>query len=419
MKFLLLKVLLPLVVLFAGLGYAAYMVESRPQPPKVERPQVAALVEVEEAEKGDRRVTVRGVGRVGPARQAVLAAEVSGRVVEVHDGLAVGGLLAAGEVAVRIDDEDYKLAVAQRRAAVTQARVELQVEAGRRRVAKQEWTRLAGDIETTEQGEALALRKPYQALAKANVSSARAALAAAQRQVAKAEVTVPFNAYVRAETVEPGMLAGPTSQLAQLVGTDAFWIEAAVPLDRLSWIDIPGINGFEGAYGSTVRVRQQAGDDVFTERTGRTLRLLNELDALGVQARVLVEVRDPLLLADDAGPGMPLLLNAFVDLEFEGRSLQGVVRVPRVALRDGDKVWVATADDTLAIRQVAVVWRDEQEVLVDSGLAEGERVITSRLVNAADGMSVRVAGAEAPRAGSADAAEADAGPADQREAERE
>lgn len=390
-KTILLKGLLPLAILFGAVMYMGYLKETRPQAPQTAPPERVDLVQVTSAREVGEHVTVHAVGRVVASRETVLSPEVTGRIVEVNPKLVVGGLLSADELAFRIDAEDYQLAVRQQAAQVTRARVDLQQEAGRRAVAEQEWKLLSEDVTTTDEGTALALRKPQLALAKANLAAAQSVLAQAKLRQEKTVITVPFNATVKMESVEEGLLAGPQAQLVALIGTDTFWIDAAVPIDKLSWIDIPGINGFAGEYGATVKITQRLGDGHEIVRIGRILRLDNRLDQLGVQARVIIEVKDPLLIAEGAERGMPLLLNAFVQLAIEGHPVPGAVEVPRVALRDGDKVWVMNGEDRLDVRDVEIVWRDEEAVLVKRGVAVGEHIITSRLPTPVAGMKVRTA----------------------------
>jgi hypothetical protein len=137
-----------------------------------------------------------------------------------------------------------------------------------------------------------------------------------------------------------------------------------------------------------------AGESAGGTWQGTVLRVLGDLDPIGAQARVLVEIPDPLGLASGA---RPLLLNAFVEVTFEGGAaepaadaLVAVTRIPRKALREGDKVWVLAPDDTLTIRAVEVVLREAGHVLVGEGLKAGERVIVSRLAAPLPGMQLRL-----------------------------
>ncbi len=398
--FVLLKVALPVAVVFATVLYFGHLKETRPQAPKRERPPNIPMVETTPADTQSRQAIVKAVGRVVPAQQMVLQSEVSGRVVYHAPELVAGGVLRAGTTAVRLDSTDYDLAVKQQVAQVSKAKFEIQVERGRQTVAKQEWSLLDGTIKSTSSGKSLALREPHIRLAKANLSSARSTLARAKLMAGKTNVSVPFNAFVKSEMVEVGMLATPASQLATLIGTDAFWVEASVPVAQLRWINVPGVNGFQGAYGTSVKITQEVGAGPPLVREGRVLRLLGELDGLGVQARLLVEVKDPLALNT---PGIPLMLGAFVNLEMAGQPLDGAVAVPREALRSGDKVWVLTKDKKLDVRDVKVRWRDEDVVFLDAGVEVGEQLIRSKLQSPVVGMQLRLPGDGPPTSGPAGA----------------
>jgi hypothetical protein len=131
------------------------------------------------------------------------------------------------------------------------------------------------------------------------------------------------------------------------------------------------------------------------------LRLLGDLDPVGRMARLLVEIRDPLGAAVPAKApkegeppplALPLLLGAYVEVGIEAQQLTNVVEVPRLALRGDDSVYVVGKDDRLEVRGVEIAWRRADTVLIKSGIAAGDRVITSRLPNAVPGMQLRVSG---------------------------
>ena len=85
---------------------------------------------------------------------------------------------------------------------------------------------------------------------------------------------------------------------------------------------------------------------------------------------------------------MPMGL--YVEATFLGRQVDEVVELPRGALRGRDVVAVIDADERLSLRKVSVLRVDGDRVLVDAGLEAGERICTSPLDLAVDGMRVRV-----------------------------
>jgi multidrug efflux pump subunit AcrA (membrane-fusion protein) len=111
--------------------------------------------------------------------------------------------------------------------------------------------------------------------------------------------------------------------------------------------------------------------------------------AVDPQTRLIyatAEVADP--YGEGATDGMPMAVGMFVSAEIEGITQQTAFVMPRVALRSQDKVYVINADNRLEIRTVNVLSTSEERVLVSGGVAAGERVVTSTLPNAVDGMTV-------------------------------
>ncbi len=380
-----LAVLLPLVVLGAGFGVFKWMKETRPVAGKKEAVKTAPLVRVTQVEAVTRPAQVVAKGVVRPARQVMLQSQVSGRLLWHHAQLVPGGLVQAEETLVRLDGRDYQLNIASQQAALKQAEQGLDLERGRQTVAEKELALFGDEVPTTAEGKALVLREPQLESAKASVESARSNIALSRLNLSRTTLKAPFNALVQAESVELGQLVQPQTQLATLVGTDTFWVQAAVPLAEVEWIRIPGVNG---ASGSPVEVVQRLGSQE-VRRQGRVLRLTGEVDEAGQMAQVLVEVDDPLNLKGGAGESkLPLLLGSFVEVRIQGAELQNVVKVPREAVRGGGSAWVYV-DGKLEIRELEVAWREPDVVLVRGGLKAGEQLITSRLATPVHGMDVR------------------------------
>ena len=402
-------------VLGVGIAIAVTLVKTKPEAEKVEREDPGALVEILEVHPSTQAVTVTANGTVVPAQQISVGPEVSGRVSWMSDKLIPGGRLARGEQLVRIDPRDYQLAVEQQVAQVDRAQTELEIERSRKQIAEREWELLAKkqpqagsqaqgsqaqDGSQEQEGGSLALRDPQLRTAQAALKAARSGLDRAQLTVAKTAIRAPFNAMVQSKSVDVGQLVGPQMSLATLVGTDAFWVQVSIPVERLSWIQIPGIRG--ATEGSPARIVQELGKDTSVRR-GKVIRLLGDLDPQGRMARLLVEIDDPLGLAGAASaeetgaqqaeatePGMPLLLGSYVSVEISGEQLKDVVELPRMALHDGDQVYVMTPESTLAVKEISVLWRRPDTVLVGSGLAGGDKVVVSPLSAPVEGMKLRV-----------------------------
>lgn len=381
-----LQILLPLAVLALAWVFARGLMDSAPQAGRRPPPErQARLVEVIEAQRVSRPVRVEAYGEVHPAREVVLRAQVAGRVLSVHPDLVPGGRLAAGSTVARIEPRDYELALAQARGELTRAQAELALEQGQQAVAQREFELLGQQASPAERR--LMLRAPQLETAQAAVAAARAKLAAAELALERTAVRAPFAAVVLERGVVEGSMVGASSDLARLAGTERWWVELAVPVAELRWIEVAGAD----SAGSRVRIHDAAAWGAERYREGRVVRLLGALEEQGRMARLLVEVEDPLGVRD---PSLPrLLLGAFVRAEIEGRVLDNAFPLDPAWLHDGDQVWIMTAADRLEIRPVQVAHRGGT-VLVTGGLEHGERIITTPINAAAAGMPLRVS---APR----------------------
>ncbi len=379
------KIALFVLIIVASFGGYKYLASQKSDAPRKPRGLKTTIVEVLSPTPTEERVTITAMGTVVPAKSITLTPEVTGRVLSQHDQLVPGGQLRKGQIIARIDARDYDLALNQQRSRVVQAEMELAMERGRKAVAKREWNLIQEDVQPTEEGKKLALREIQLENAEATVESAKSLLAQAKLNRSRTVIRAPFNALITEEFIDTGQVVGPSTRIATLVASDVFWVRVAVPMDRLNWIHLPDIKGNNG---SQVRVIQKVGAGDPIVRRGRVVKLLGDLDPKGKMARLLVEVTDPLgLKSAEQIPSLPLLLGAYVSVEIEGPALDGVLALPRPAVRENGRVWIKQ-NGALAIRQVQVIWTRGEQVFVREGITADDEVIISRIAAPVEGMSV-------------------------------
>jgi multidrug efflux pump subunit AcrA (membrane-fusion protein) len=332
-----LKVMLSILLLAAAVLFAARLIKTRPQARRTPRTVKPPIVKVVTVSSGTERIGVTGMGTVIPARVLTVQPEISGRVIDYHQGLTPGGRVTAGEEIVSIDPRDYELAVEQQRANVERARVEMRLEAGRRSLAEEEWKLFEGDVPFTQEGRYLALRKPQQRNAEISLEAATSGLRKAELNVERTRIVAPFNALVIEEAVEMGQLITPQSRLATLAGTDQFWVRVAIPPERIDWVRFESGDGTHGA--RAVITQETSGQGTIT-REGRVLRLLGDLDSAGRMARVIVAVSDP--LDTRRGERLPLLLGRG---EGVSGSLHSAARSTERRQQGVDSRWAEQASD--------------------------------------------------------------------------
>jgi RND family efflux transporter MFP subunit len=322
-------------------------------------------------------VVVAGHGEVVPRVAVDVVPQVAGQVVEVHPSLVAGGFFRAGDALVVIDPRDYELALERAQAAVARAQVSLQREQAEAVVAREEWD----ELHPGEEAPGLVVREPQIRQAEAELAAAEADLAAAKLNLERTHVKLPFDGVVVSENVDVGQFVGSANRLARVYGTD--FVDVRVPLEsrELAWFDIPSRNG---GMGSRAEVSVDFGGARSTW-VGRVTRMEAQVDQSSRMVHVVVEVKDPYAASNNRPALLP---GTFVDVRIFGRTLEGVVPVPRFAVHDGSEVWVFD-DGKLAIRQVEVLRSDRQETLVADGIGADDLVIISSLDAVTDGMAVR------------------------------
>ena len=107
---------------------------------------------------------------------------------------------------------------------------------------------------------------------------------------------------------------------------------------------------------------------------------------------------------------LPLLLGAYVAVEIRGPGLEGVVSIPRRALREDDRVWVNRGGE-LVVAPVEVAWSVGDRVFVRGGPEPGEEVVVSRIAAPVPGMALAVNGDGRSDASASDTAAAAPGTA--------
>ncbi|MBN2161611.1 MAG: efflux RND transporter periplasmic adaptor subunit [Pontiellaceae bacterium] len=369
-------ILICLCLLISAAAISAALIITAPKAEKSDQVKTVPLVETMPLQSSNEILVLEAAGAVLPAEEVILRARINSEVAALHPEFIEGGMVHKNDTLLTLDPQDYELALAQARSSLEQARLALALEKGQQDIARREWAMLDIERTATDDEEALALRIPHLQAREAALEAAEAAYKKAEINLERTQIKAPFNAVVTVRNVNIGSQASVQDILGGIAGTDAFWIKASIPVDRLPLLHIPG------SEVSAVSVSGAA-------HRGTVVRRMAQLTKNGRMAQVLIEVDDPLCLTPEKKDIKPLLLGEYVRLSIQGDELQQVFRIPRKALREGDTIWIATAENTLSIRTVNIRWRDSDSLLIDGPIKDGERLIVSALTAPIDGIELQ------------------------------
>ncbi len=391
----LVRLLPALLIMIAAGSLSFYWLTHKARATRMPPIAVAPLVEVMQATVIDHQTVVNAMGNVIPSQSVNLTPRISGMVIRVSPHFIEGGMLKKGEELVELDPTDYRLAIKLRESELARAQFNLKLELGQQAISKREFQLLGSELAPQEQE--LVLRRPHLNAAKAALAAAEAALKQAHLDLERTRPFAPFNAIITTRNANVGawMSAFSTgTPLARLVGTDSFWINASIPIDKLGWIQIPGINS---AQGSPVKVSYESGWGKGVYRSGVVKRLQAEIEPEGRMAKLIIEVDDPLSQKKSNKLAPPLMLGTYARVEIEGKTLHDVIRLPETIVHDGQQLWLMTDQQTLDIRAVNPVWIEQGHIYLDKDqLPDNARIITSDLSTPVQGMRIRTSQSESP-----------------------
>lgn len=363
---------LALLILIVASALLIVLVLTKEDPEKKEQRELVTSVRVQAITPSEHRVEIRTQGVVSSLREVRLAAEVGGRVVDKAPQLLVGGAVAKGQVLLQIDPADYEAVKARAESALAEAQLALEQEQAMAEQAVLDWRKL-GRGEPSD----LVLRKPQLVAAKARVESARAELQRAGRDLERTLIRAPFDARVRAVSVEVGTVLAPGTPVAELYSGNE--LEVRLPFSLLDY-------GFlDPGTPTPVILEARVGGQPRTWRA-ELVRLDGE-----VQRRTLSAYGMARVLPDEQG-GLPPV-GLFVEATVQGPMLEQVVVVPRSAVRGSGEVWVEQKG-RLERREVTVLRSTSRELVVRAEFQDGDQLVLTRLAAPLVGMKVEALDAE-------------------------
>lgn len=369
-------------IIAGGIGLIMLMGSLRP---KIEPKEVALAppaVFYTVAQAGPVTLDVAAQGEVKPRTDINLTAEVSGRIVRTSDAFVVGGAFAAGDLLVKIEDADYRAAVTGARARVAQAEEALRREEAESELARRDYEALGRSDDPSE----LTLRMPQLAQARAAFAWAKADYDAAVLDLQRTEIKAPFKGRVRERSAGVGQFISPGAPIGRIFSTDVAEVRLPLTDSDLAKLGLPlaFVETAENPGPPAILSASLAGKP--QQWTARIARTDGAIDPATRQISAIAVVDDPY----DAGSddGVPLAIGLFVDAVIEGKPLENAIVLPRSALYGRDAVYVIGPGDTIEERKVAIVSSDRDTITVASGVADGERIVTSPLRGARSGDKV-------------------------------
>jgi len=437
------------LILVAGVGLNVLLTSMRKPPAQLPPRPTALQVEALQVEPETVPVVMVGTGETRSLDIVAISPEVSGRVVNVHPNLKVGGIIRKGEVMFEIDSRDYEARLDEATAAVemnrqTIERLKRQYQTDQERLttfersrdlARAEYERLKELFEKDQVGTRSAVEQAERAYNAAadqvdqlsqalevypvRIREAESALRAAQARRDLAQVALqrtvvkaPFNARVQFVMLEEDQYLAPGATVLTLA--DDSILEISVPLDSREarkWLQFKnaGDKVVEAWFRDVVQVPVEIR---WTEDpTGHVWKgYLHRVEKFDQDTRtVTVAVRiDGENARSIDEEGLPLVQGMFCEVRIPGKPIEGAYRIPASAVSFNGEAYLVV-DGRLKVHQLTRALNIGEQAVITDGLTPGDIVVTTRLVNPLENTPVEIV--DLDTRGLAPDAPAPAGPA--------
>ncbi|HET8865443.1 MAG TPA: efflux RND transporter periplasmic adaptor subunit [Gracilimonas sp.] len=277
-----------------------------------------------------------------------LRSEISGKIVELK--LDEGREVREGEMLIKINDSELqaRLEQAEYRIGLAEVREQRQKQLLERGGISQE------DYDAT--------------LNELNVLRAEADLIKAQ--IDKTEILAPFDGIVGLRYVSNGSYISPTSEIASLQSINPIKIEFSIPERYAGVVET----------GDRVIFNVQGQDDDF------------EASIYAIEPRIETQTRTLRIRALADNVEWRLLPGAFANLELILEEIEDALMIPTISVipeLQGQKVFVLR-DGAVEEQEVTTGIRTASHVQITEGLAPGDTVLTTGLLQVRIGSKVRI-----------------------------
>jgi len=380
-KFVAVTAVAMLALALAGCRQAPHKAEASSSPSSLAVPVITA------ASTGWPNI-YEAVGTVRARTSVPIASRVMGYVREVK--VKLGDNVTAGELLAVLDARDLDAAYRQAQAAraeASDARTEAEnnvnaaaahldlVKATFRRmqelfdkksISDQEYDEAQANLKAAQATYDMAVSRRAQTAAK--IQQADEAVASAGVQRGYTEIRSPLSGVITEKQVDPGTLAVPGAPLLTIEQAGAYRLEASVEEGQLAATRV----------GDPVTVKLDAFDRAIPARVSE---IVPSVDAASRAFIVKIDL-----------PALPHLRSGIFGRAQFTRGTRPVIPVPEAAIsREGQIESVMVIENGIAhTRLITTGVREGDQVEVLSGLNPGDRVVSPRQANLADGERVEI-----------------------------
>ena len=373
------KKLKPIFILLGAfaLSYLLWFLGQVQPDPVEELPPPDVFVEI--LTPKDFQVQISSNGTTTPLTQTVLTAEVGGEVIYRSKKFAEGASVIEGEILAKIDDTDLQLQYKNALLQLANAEVQYSLQLAEAEVAKEAWDKIGDGVASD-----LTLKKPQLKQAQALLEVAKAQVSSAAKKLNKTEIIAPYAGRIQNVNIDLGTTIIPGQPVGAMYTSSEIEITLAVKDNDLQFLSIP-------MDGRKLNPSEQASVVIQSFYKGKTQswegkleRVDGVIDPITRMINLIAVFKNDFIETDK--PNLPIGL--FVEAKIDGITLKNIFEIPINSISKDNEVYIVDKDNQLELRKLTVLKKYSEFVIIKDGLKAGERIVTSKLSTASNGIKV-------------------------------
>ena len=322
---------------------------------------------------------VRRIANAKPLTQTVLTAEVGGEVIYRSKKFSEGSSVIEGEILAKIDDTDLQLQYKNALLQLANAEVQYSLQLAEAEVAKQAWEKMGDGIASD-----LTLKKPQLKQAEALLAVAKAQVSSAEKKLDKTEIVAPYAGRIQNVNIDLGTTIIPGQPVGAIYTSSEIEVTLAVKDNDLQFLSIP-MDGrkLDPSEQALVEIKSFYKGKNQTW-IGRLERVDGVIDPITRMINLIAVFKNDFIEIDK--PNLPIGL--FVEAQIDGIKLKDIFSIPVNAISQNNEVYIVNNDNELVSIKLPILKKYSDFVIVKDGLKAGERIVTSKLSTASNGIKV-------------------------------
>ena len=373
------KKLKPLFILLGAmlLSYILWFLGQVQPDPVEESPAPDVIVEI--LTPKDFQVKIISSGTTTPLTQTILNAEVGGEVIYRSKKFSEGSSVIDGEILAKIDDTDLQLQYKNALLQLANAEVQYSLQLAEAEVAKEAWEKMGDGIASD-----LMLKKPQLKQAEALLEVAKAQVSSAEKKLNKTEIVAPYAGRIQNVNIDLGTTIIPGQPVGAMYTSSEIEITLAIKDNDLQFLSIP-MDGrkLDSSEQALVQIESFYKGKIQSWQ-GKLERVDGVIDPVTRMINLIAVFENDFIETNQSN----LPIGLFVEAKIDGIKLNDVFQIPVTAISENNIVYIVDSNNELELRELSILKKYSDFVIVKEGIRAGERIVTSKLSTASNGIKV-------------------------------